>query len=84
MVGMHALYTLVLTRLRLDGWTRSYLVRRTAEGLRRREIVCCLQRYVAHELYQVLVSLPCSPRPSRLMGGRGCVNPERRRRAQRG
>ena len=33
---------------------------RTNEGLSRREITRCLQRYVARELYQVLVSLPPS------------------------
>jgi hypothetical protein len=31
--------------------------RRTTEGLSRREIIRCLQRYVARELYQALVSL---------------------------
>ena len=53
----NALYTVVLTRLRLDERTRHYAARRTTEGLSRREIIRCLQRYVARELYQVLVSL---------------------------
>ena len=56
----NALYTVVLTRLRLDDRTRRYVARRTNEGLSRREITRCLQRYVARELYQVLVSLPPS------------------------
>jgi len=56
----NALYTVVLTRLRLDDRTRRYVARRTNEGLSRREITRCLQRYVARELYQALVSLPPS------------------------
>ena len=56
----NALYTVVLTRLRLDDRTHRYVARRTTEGLSRREIIRCLQRYVARELYQALVSLPPS------------------------
>jgi hypothetical protein len=52
--------TVVLTRLRLDERTHRYVARRTTEGLSRREIIRCLQRYVARELYQALVSLPPS------------------------
>jgi hypothetical protein len=33
------------------------VARHTSEGLSRREIIRCLQRYVARELYQVLASL---------------------------
>ena len=47
----NALYTVVLARLRLDPRTRAYVARRTAEGLSKREIIRCLQRYVARELY---------------------------------
>jgi len=53
----NALYTVVLARLRLDERTRAYAARRTAEGLSKREIIRCLQRYVARELYQALVAL---------------------------
>lgn len=56
----NALYTVVLARLRLDDRTHRYVARRTAEGMSRREIIRCLQRYVARELYQALVSLPPS------------------------
>ena len=56
----NALYTVVLTRLRLDPRTRAYFTRRRAEGLSKREITRCLQRYVARELYQLLVRLPAS------------------------
>ena len=56
----NAIYTVVLARLRLDGRTRAYAARRTAEGLSRREIIRCLQRYVARELYHALVAAPPS------------------------
>ena len=56
----NALYTVVLTRLRLDERTRDYVARRTREGLSKREIIRCLQRYVARELYQLLARLPPS------------------------
>ena len=56
----NAVYTVVLTRLRLDPRTRAYVTRRTAEGLSKREIIRCLQRYVAREIYQLLVALPAS------------------------
>jgi hypothetical protein len=72
----NALYTVVLTRLRLDERTRHYVARRTAEGLSRREIIRCLQRYVAREHYQVLVSLPRPRRHWRLTDRSGWVNPE--------
>jgi transposase len=51
----NAVYTVVLARLRLDDRTRAYALRRTAEGLSKREIIRCLQRYVARELYHTLV-----------------------------
>ena len=41
-----ALYRAVLTRLRLDPATRDYL-RRTTEGLSKREVIRCLKRYRA-------------------------------------
>jgi transposase len=56
----NALYTVVLARLRLDDRTRAYAARRTAEGLSKREVIRCLQRYVARELYHALVALPAS------------------------
>jgi len=56
----NAAYTVVLARLRLDERTRAYAARRTGEGLSKQEIIRCLQRYVARELYHALVALPAS------------------------
>lgn len=50
-----ALYRIVLSRLRWDGRSRDYLRRRLAEGKTRREIIRCLKRYVAREIYRLIV-----------------------------
>jgi transposase len=49
-----ALYRIVLTRLRWHAPTRAYMERRLADGKTRREIIRCLKRYVARELYPLL------------------------------
>jgi transposase len=51
-----ALYRIVLSRLRWDGRTQDYLRRRLAEGKTRREIIRCLKRYIAREIYQLIAS----------------------------
>ena len=51
-----ALYRVVLSRLRWDPRTRAYADRRTKEGLSKKEIIRCLKRYVARELYQIITS----------------------------
>ncbi len=49
-----ALYVVVLGRLRYDPRTRAYVERRTHEGLSKPEIIRCLKRYVAREIYHAL------------------------------
>lgn len=51
-----ALYRVVLSRLRWDPNTRAYMQRRTKDGLSKKEIIRCLKRYVARELYQIITS----------------------------
>lgn len=51
-----ALYRVVLVRLRWDPRTRAYAEQRTKEGLSKKEIIRCLKRYVARELYQLITS----------------------------
>ncbi|MGH3535303.1 MAG: IS110 family transposase [Pseudonocardiaceae bacterium] len=55
-----ALYRIVLCRLRWDERTRQYMERRTKEGLSKKEIIRCLKRYVAREIYQVLTTSSAS------------------------
>lgn len=40
--------------MRQDERTRSYLERRTAEGRGKREIMRCLKRYAAREVYALI------------------------------
>jgi transposase len=49
-----ALYMIVITRLRWCPRTRAYVQRRIAEGLSKREIIRCLKRYIAREVYQLI------------------------------
>ena len=46
-----ALYRIVLVRLRYDLRTQAYMQRRTAEGMSKRDVIRCLKRYVAREVY---------------------------------
>ncbi|MEZ7241158.1 transposase, partial [Rhodococcus sp. GXMU-t2271] len=58
-----ALYIIVITRLAHDRRTRDYAARRTAEGKTRREIIRCLKRAVAREVFRLLTTTgdPTSP-----------------------
>lgn len=51
-----ALYIVVLGRLRYDPRTRAYAERRRTEGLSKPEIIRCLKRYVARELFAALTT----------------------------
>ncbi|MCP9950096.1 IS110 family transposase [Actinomadura madurae] len=51
-----ALYRVVLCRLRWDPRTRAYAERRTRQGLSKKEIIRCLKRYIARELYQIITT----------------------------
>ena len=55
-----ALYIVTIVRLRHHQPTRDYVERRTAEGLSKREIIRCLKRYIAREVFAAL------PRPPEL------------------
>jgi transposase len=50
----HALWRIVITRMSTDPETRAYVERRTKEGKSKREIIRCLKRYVARELFPLL------------------------------
>jgi len=49
-----ALYIITIVRMRHHEPTRNYVDRRTAEGLTKREIIRCLKRYIAREIYKNL------------------------------
>lgn len=52
----HALWRIAMTRLVTDPATKAYMVRRTAEGKTRREVIRCLKRYIAREMFQLLTN----------------------------
>ena len=52
-----ALHRVVVVRLRYEERTRAYMRRRTGEGLSKAEVIRCLKRYVARELFALLRGL---------------------------
>ncbi|HEY8802463.1 MAG TPA: IS110 family transposase [Candidatus Dormibacteraeota bacterium] len=51
-----ALHRIVMARLRWHEPTQAYMRKRTAEGKSKPEVIRCLKRYVAREIYTVLMS----------------------------
>ncbi|WP_260463611.1 transposase [Streptomyces sp. TRM72054] len=49
-----ALFRVILTHIRCHPETRAYLQRRTAEGRTKREIIRCLKRYLARQIYKII------------------------------
>jgi transposase len=56
-----ALWRIVTIRMTHDPRTKAYVARRTAEGKTTKEIIRCLKRYVAREIYKALVAHPARP-----------------------
>ena len=50
----HALWRIAMVRLTCDPRTKAYAERRRAEGKTRREIIRCLKRYIAREIFKLL------------------------------
>jgi transposase len=50
-----ALWRILMARLKCHQPTKAYMARRSAEGMSKREIVRCLKRYVAREVYPCLI-----------------------------
>jgi hypothetical protein len=50
------LYRIVIVRLRWHQATIAYAARRSAEGLSKRDIIRCLKRFVAREIYHGLLT----------------------------
>lgn len=53
-----AIYRTVIVRMRFHQPTIDYVARRTTEGKTKREIICCLKRYVIREVYHLLRPAP--------------------------
>jgi transposase len=59
----NALHTIVLVRMKYDQRTQEYVARRTAEGMTKKDIVRCLKRFVAREVYRHLPHMIRTPEP---------------------
>lgn len=66
-----ALHRIVVVRLRYDQRTKAYMQRRTQEGMSKTEVIRCLKRYVAREVFALLRQSSPSPR-AELEQHRGC------------
>jgi transposase len=58
-----ALYVIATCRMSHDERTRTYVARRTKEGKTKKEIIRCLKRYIAREIYRILASLSLNKPP---------------------
>ena len=52
----NALWRIVLVRMSSDERTKTYVARRTLEGKSKKEIIRCLKRHVAREMFRVLTN----------------------------
>ncbi len=66
----HALWRIVMVRLTCDETTKTYAARRRAEGKSDRDVVRCLKRYVAREVFRHLTAPEAVPRGGELRATR--------------
>ncbi|MFD8480530.1 IS110 family transposase [Kitasatospora sp. NPDC059673] len=59
----NALHTIALVRMRYDDRTKDYVARRTAEGMSKKDILRCLKRFIAREVYKHLTRPSTAPKP---------------------
>ncbi|MET9893104.1 IS110 family transposase [Streptomyces sp. NPDC006465] len=59
----HALHIIALVRMRYDTRTKKYVARRTAEGMSKKDVLRCLKRFIAREVYQHLTRHNPAPKP---------------------
>ena len=56
-----ALWRIATTRMRYDQTTIEYVQKRQAEGKTRKEIIRCLKRHIARQIYHLLTNPPPTP-----------------------
>ena len=59
----HALWRIVMVRLRWHQPTKDYMARRIAEGMTKREVIRCLKRYIARRVYKIYRDHLDAPNP---------------------
>ena len=70
----HALWRIAMVRLTCDPASKKYLARRIAEGKTKREIVRCLKRYIAREVFRHLTAPATVPSGPELRTARQNAN----------
>ena len=65
-----ALWRIATTRMRTDSATKEYVTKRQADGKNRKEIIRCLKRHIAREIYRLLTNPPPTPNCARLRSRR--------------
>jgi transposase len=60
-----SLYVIAINRLRFDERTQAYAAKRAAESKSRRDIIRCLKRYIAREIYR-LITTNTAPQPAEI------------------
>ena len=65
-----ALWRVATTRMRTDTRTKEYVAKRHGEGKNKREIIRCLKRHIAREIYQLITNPPPTPSGARLRSRR--------------
>jgi len=60
----NALWTIAFVRLVHDPRTRAYAAKRTAQGSSRKEVLRCLKRTIARELYPLILEALTAPEPA--------------------
>ena len=62
----NALWRIAITRMRYDQTTIAYTQKRQTEGKNRREIIRCLKRHIARQIYHLLTNPPETPNGAHL------------------
>ena len=57
----NALWRIVIVRMSSDQRTKNYVARRTLDGKSKKEIIRCLKRHVAREMFRLLTDPPTLP-----------------------
>jgi len=58
------LHQIVIARMRHDAATRAYVQRRLKQGLKKKDIIRCLKRYVARQVYKAHIRPAPDPAPT--------------------
>ena len=69
-----ALWRIATTRMQNDARTQAYVTKRETEGKNRKEIIRCLKRHIAREIYRLLTNPPPTPNCARLRTQRQQAN----------